>query len=132
MKTDFADLRRSSLKNLLRLRQLSKICPAVELAFPEIETEPWWERAEEVDGQNYNHYWVEKHSKVVNACLETYSLPGGGKLQIRLDPKAAMLSRRANKLIMRLLVSDSNTLHMPEHLMRERSRNEPRYASSVE
>lgn len=42
-----------------------------------------------------------------------------------------MLSRRANKLVMRLLVSDGDTLHMPEHLMRERSRNETRYASLV-
>ncbi len=38
----------------------SKICPAVE---PEIETESWWERAEEVDGQNYNHGWVESIAK---------------------------------------------------------------------
>lgn len=96
----------------------SKICPAVELALPEIETESWWERAEEVDGQNYNHGWVEKHSKRVNACLETYSLPGARELQIRLDPKAAMLSRRVNKLDIRLLLSNSNTLHILENLMR--------------
>lgn len=118
-------------KKFAEIEAASKTCPAIELAFPEFETESWWERAEDVDGQNYNHGWVENFSKMVNACLETYSLPGGRKLQIRLDPKAAMLSRRANKLAMRLLISDSTTMQMPEQFMRERSRNEKRYTSSV-
>lgn len=109
----------------------SKTRPAIELAFPENETESWWERAEDVDGQNYSHGWIIKYSTRVNACLEKYRLHGGRKLQIRLDPNAEILSRRANKLVMRLLISDSNALHMAEHFMREQSRNEIRYTSSV-
>lgn len=110
MKTDFAGFKKIISQKLAGIESTSKICQSVELAFPEIETEFLWQRVEGVNGQNYKNHWVEEHSKRVNTCLEIYSLPGGRQLEIRLDPKAAMISRRANKLVRRLFSSDSNAL----------------------
>lgn len=110
------------------IENAAKKCPAVQLAFPETRTESWWEKAHEDDTDDYRQGSVE-YSKMANVYLETYSIHGEKKLQILLDPKAKNLSRKENKLVTRLLISDNDALPSQERkrLVLRWSWNEARY-----